>query len=91
MPDKGQRFDEAARPSVGTVQKVARGDHQPPRRRRKRRTRTPEPEITSLRVNAEVWQTALRLAASPKHIQIVSEEEVIVWNHEAPWPGRRAT
>lgn len=87
MAEDGQRFDEAARPSEGTVQKVARGEHEPPKRRRTRRARTPEPELTSLRVNAEVWKTALALASSPKHIQIVSAEEVIVWNHDPPWPG----
>lgn len=81
-------FGRRARPDEKTVQKVAAGEvRESPPRRRPRKRQTKAPEVTSLKVNREVWRTALRLAASPKHIQIVSEAEVIVWNHEAPWPG----
>lgn len=70
------------------MQKVAAGEvRESPPRKRHRKRRTTAPEVTSTKVDPRVWRVALRLAANPKHIQIVSAEEVIVWNHEAPWPG----
>lgn len=87
MTTEGQRFPETARPDEKTVQKVAAGAarESPPRRRRQKR-QSKAPELTSTRVDPRVWRTALGLAAHPRNIQIVSETEVIVWNHEAPWP-----
>jgi len=39
-----------------------------------------------IKVRRDVWERALELAADPRFIQIINEEEVIVWNHAPPWP-----
>lgn len=86
MTRGGRRLPETARVDEKTVQKVAAGEvPSPPRRRRK--PIVPAEPITTLRVNEEVWAIALGLAEQPNHIQIISEDEVIVWNHPRPWPG----
>lgn len=87
MTDDRPRFLDVARPDERTVQKVARDESAPvPPPPRRWRRRGP-PEVTSLRVNSEVWETAKSLTPDPRCIQIISDEEVIVWNHRPPWPG----
>jgi hypothetical protein len=66
------------------VQKVAKGDVHLPRQRPTRgRQRLPG---TSLRVHPEVWRMVRELSINSAHIQVLSETDVIVWNHPGPWP-----
>lgn len=87
-PEDGQQFSDSARPDEKTVQKVARGEVPSavtPRKQR-RREHPVSTEVTATRVNPWVWVVALSIATDPKHIQIRSSEEVVVWNHGPPWP-----
>jgi len=87
--EKGPKFPEVTTPSEATVQKVARGEKMPPRSARRREShekRGPPSEVTSLKVDPRVWQTALSLAAHPRNIEIRSEGVVVVHNHPPPWP-----
>lgn len=88
MTKRKPRLPEVARVDERTVQAVARGEKMPPRGRRWPRRGPPgSGPVSSLRVNPDVWRTARELAGDdPRCIQIVSEEEVIVWNHGPPWP-----
>lgn len=89
MTGEGEKFHEVARPDEKTVQKAAAGEVQPPpRRRRKARAGAIEAEVRVTTVNREVWAEAQRRAEHPSHIQIISSDEVVVWNHPAPWPGQ---
>lgn len=85
-----QRFPKVARASSATIGKVSRGEHEPPRRPRRRGARQPQQPVTSIRVRPDVWERATALAEHPRNIQIISAEEVIVWNHPAPWPRRQS-
>lgn len=80
-------FGRRARPDERTVQKVAKGEvkvrESPPRKPRKRPAKAPD--ITSVKVDPRVWETALGLASSPRNIEIRSEVEVVVHNHPPPW------
>lgn len=74
------------------VQKVARGEHVAPKAKRARRTTRP----ASSRVRT-IWpdpslderlvETLNSMNVTPAHVQVVSPLEVVVWNHEAPWPA----
>lgn len=85
------KLPEVARVDEKTVQKVARGEKMPPRPPRHRWPgRGPPRDLTSIRVDPEVWKAARGLTQDPRCIQIVSAEEVIVWNHGPPWPRGKA-
>ena len=87
MTQDKPRLPDVARVHEKTVQEVARGEKvAPPRTRKHRPERRGPPAITAIRVDPEVWDTAKGLTHDPRCIQIVSEEEVIVWNHGPPWP-----
>lgn len=69
-----------------TVQAVARGEVEPPPRRRRRSTRpVPVAGKWGIRVHPQVWAQVRGVPMN--RVQVVSEYEVIIWNHPAPWPG----
>lgn len=70
-----------------SVQKVARGEHDLPVPHHGRGPSKNSP-VTRLQVRPEVMREVKKLHADPRHVQIVSTNEVIVWNHPAPWPER---
>lgn len=83
----GERpFHEVAVPSEAAVKKVAEAPPDETRRRRGPPKGVVAGEMTYVKVNAEVWREALRRTERLAHIQVVSETEVIVWNHPPPWP-----
>lgn len=87
MAQDKPRLTDVARVDEKTVQKVARGEKVRPRTRKHRPERRGPPlAVTAVKVDPEVWDTAKGLTHDPRCIQIVSEEEVIVWNHGPPWP-----
>lgn len=87
-PQRDRRIGRIVRLHESTVQAAASGAHRG-RARRKPSTTSGgiAAELTySIKVRRDVWSRALELAADPRFIQIVSKEEVIVWNHAPPWP-----
>ena len=78
------KVPEVARLSEATVQKVAAGEVTTPRQRSKAGAIVGELTVTTVR--RDVWERAVALASDKRNIQIISAEEVVVWNHGPPWP-----
>lgn len=78
------------------VQAVARGEiaePQPPKRRRRRRADVNEGlwrSITDLKSipNQTLREHAMQMEVPPRHVEVIGPDEVIIWNHPAPWPRR---
>lgn len=69
-----------------TVQKVAKGEVKTSRKRRVQ-TLNPNSSISSLRIDKRILSALEGTKVSSDRVQVISENEVIVWNHAAPWPG----
>lgn len=80
------RMQKTASLDEGTVQKVARGEHEIPRQRRRSSSGQQVLATSQVTVHRDVWRMVKENSLNPRHIQILSEHEVIVWNHPAPWP-----
>jgi len=88
-PRRERRIGRIVRLHESTVQKAAASGAHRGRARRKPSATSGgiEAELTyQIKVRRDVWERALELAADPRFIQIINEEEVIVWNHAPPWP-----
>lgn len=85
----GVRLPEVTTPSEKTVQQIAASGTG--RGRTRRRTWRKKGAVSArldyhISVRNDVWEEACSLTEDPRNIQIVNDEEVIVWNHGPPWP-----
>lgn len=72
-----------------TVQAVAAGKpplKAPPRRRRSTDSTEQVLSATYTRVQPDLWRMVKDLRIAPNHVQVLAWNDVIVWNHPAPWP-----
>jgi hypothetical protein len=84
---------EVATVAEPTVQAVARGEVEPPKRERRRRGRG-KPKSSKVRSNATIYDQMIpevadvvrRMDPDLRHIQVVNPQVVVVWKHPAPWP-----
>lgn len=76
------------------VQKIARHEHDVPRRRRTRGA-AKSSRVTLIQARLEealdepVRSEVLSLEPDRSCVQVISRTDVVVWNHPAPWPGVR--
>lgn len=83
------KFPDVSSLHETAVQAVARGEVQMPKVRRARRHRE---SVRKVQVDQDVWREALLIVQqrgfTPRHIQVVNEKQVVVWNHPSPWPSQ---
>lgn len=78
------------RASVGerTVQAVARNEIKMPRRSRgpTRTRRVLDTRFT--RVDPTIWQLVRDNSIDHLRVEVLDDQQVIIWNHRQPWPER---
>ena len=79
-------FVDSASLHESAVQRVAAGETELPRRGRGPDKRPRLRTTTDFELNPEITK-ALRAANVPiSHVQILGPDDIIIWNHPAPWP-----
>lgn len=77
------KVQDNARLHEQAVQKIARGEIMPIRRRGADRAQGRTKRCETLRVRPEVWEQVRKICSDSARIEIISETEVIIWSSPA--------